>query len=248
MKKVLSVVLALCLLAGLAAAAAAEEELTGAWYAKEMGDGETMTDISAYGMAIVLTLNEDGTASMDTGDGDVSEGTWTAEGAEVTVTIDGEPVTGSLADGELTLSGGGQVILFTREAPAAPEFAEPKTDAALEDYNGTYTCAYVKNGNACLPAEGAAQFGLTLPAFTIENGVVSIDSADTEDFGIGTMFGLFAGQTMELKDGQLAGVLTLGEDAGTTGITFTLLQDGMLYTVLLSDDEPMFELYYTPAE
>ncbi len=243
MKKILSLVLALCMMLGLACA----EDITGDWYATKMGDGETYFDAALVGMPMVLTLNEDGTAAMNS-DGEVMEGTWETTETGISVTFEGEAVGATFADGELKLAEDGQEVIFSREAPAGIEFAEVKADAALEDFNGSYTGAYIKSGDSYLPAEMAASFGLVLPDLSIENGQITAANVDLEEAGIGTMLNVFSAMPMELKDGKLVGEFSEEGVEGSTGIEISLLQDGMLNVDLLSNGESMFVLYFTPAQ
>ena len=250
MKKLLSVILALCMMLTLAAAAE-EASFVGTWYAIEMSNGTDTYDIAMLGLSIVLTVNEDGTFTMEM-NGETTEGTW--EGANFTAANpDGEPdtIVASMEDGLLHLTdeadGAKQIIIFSAEAPAAFEVAEPKADAVLEDYNGTYTAAYIKMGEQYLPAETAASFGLSLPAITIENGVITADDVDAQDFSIGTMLSLFLSQGMELKDGKLVYVSVVEGVEGSNAIELVLLQDGLVELKLISNEEEAFSLLYAPA-
>jgi len=247
MRKILSLVLALCMALALVPALAESAELTGAWYAATMSQGETTLELAALGMQMTLTLNEDGTATMDMSGEDLKEGTWKATDTGVDVTIDGSTVSGTLADGELSLAKDGQTILFNREAPKAIEFAEARTDTTLEEFNGTYEVAYVATGEAYIPADMAASLGMTLPKITIENGKLSAENLETDVAGIGTMLNLLGTQTMELKDGSLVLEITAEGVQGSTGINATLLKDGMLWMELLSNEEAVFTLYFNPV-
>ena len=230
MSKILSVVLALCLMLALVPAVAETADVTGSWYTE------------MYGMPMELLLNEDGTASMAG-----SEGTWESTDTGVTVTMNGDTVTGTFADGVLTLGDEDETVEFTREAPAAVELAEPKTDAALEDFNGTYAIAYVNLLDNIVSAEKAAELGMpAMPDITIENGAVTLgEIADSENDLISLMT-MFMAQNAELQDGKL--VATASTEMQAAGLNITLLQDGMISVDLLGGDTVIATMIYAPVE
>ena len=63
MRKILAVIMALCMM--LSMAFAEETGAVGTWYASKIGMGDQFVDISVAGISVVLTLNEDGTAVME---------------------------------------------------------------------------------------------------------------------------------------------------------------------------------------
>ena len=92
MKKLFAVVIALAML--LSAAVVAEAtDFTGMWYLNNM-EMEGMTVSAAeFGMEMTFDLKEDGTVDAHQARGeetDDKQGTWTAEGDTVTITVDGE--------------------------------------------------------------------------------------------------------------------------------------------------------------
>ena len=245
MRKILAVIMALCMMLSMAFAEGTGS--AGTWYATKIGMGDQYMDISVAGISVVLTLNEDGTAVMEAA-GEAKEGTWEDTEAGPAVTIDGETLTAELAEGELTLTFSGQSIIFTQEEPTDVVFAEEKADATVEDYNGTYAAACVQNGDSYLSAETAAAAGLVLPGIQIQDGVLTAENLDLDTAGIGSMLNLFSEKAMELKDGQLVSEFTMEGVEGSTGISLTLLQDGMIHMELLSNGESMFSLFFAPAE
>ncbi len=248
MKKLMSLMLALCMALSLVPAVAEGTDVTGAWYAAKLGDGETMVDISMLGTQMILTLNADGTATMDASGEDVQTGAWEGTAEAITVTFEDQPITGAVANGELTLSAEGQVIIFNREAPAPIEFAQEKSDAVLEDFNGVYTLTWLQNGESYISAEAAALAGVVLPNLTIENGKISLGESEEDSSGIIAILNLFLSQTLELKDGRLIGSLSLEGVETSSGIDITLLQDGMIWVELLNGEESMFNLYFSPVK
>ena len=122
MKKLVSLVLALCL-ACCMGFACAEEDGSGTWYLVDvMG-----MDPSAMGIEMTMILNGDGTAEVQTNMSaeDASKtGTWVLEGNQVVVTIDDSPQTFEITeDGLQADMGGGMIGTFgheKREAAPAP--------------------------------------------------------------------------------------------------------------------------------
>ena len=144
MKKLISLFLILCL-ACMLIPAVAEEALTGEWYLKSMKMGEQEYDAAAMGVNIVMTLDEDGTATMTMPDSpDPVTGTWTLDGDQFTLSIaDEAPVTGTVTAEAIELEQEGQIMIFTKEAPAAIVVADAKAAESVEDFYGTYSIAYV---------------------------------------------------------------------------------------------------------
>ena len=158
MKKILSLVLALLMMLGCAALA---EDLTGAWY----GD--------LFGIPVTMTLNADGTYGMEVM-GETQPGVWVMEGETLYMDkgTDMETILAYDAAAEtLTMDMDGMVCVFGREAAAAFVPAEPKTDAAIEEFAGQWEAANVYFMDMLVPTD-FAEMRMTLK---IEN--TSIDAA-----------------------------------------------------------------------
>jgi hypothetical protein len=93
--------------------------------------GATEDDIAAmeaFGMNVVLDLNEDKTAVLDVMGEEIS-GTWEAKSStELTLTIEGSSVTGKLNGEELTIAVDGEEMTFQKVI--SEEAAKIKEDAA----------------------------------------------------------------------------------------------------------------------
>ena len=206
MKKILSLVLALLMMLGCAALA---EDLTGAWY----GD--------LFGMTATMTLAAEGTYTMELM-GDVDEGSWVLEGntlymdkgteAEVSMVYDADTNT-------LNMDMEGMVIVFGREAAAAFVPAEPKADATVEDFAGSWKAANVNFMDMLVPTDFAGM-NMTL---TIEGttAVMALNMGEEED-DVATINGAYAD-----------GVLTLtipAENEYSEDVNFIvkILQDGTM--------------------
>jgi len=98
----------------------AKEAFIGSWkLAGMITDGEEATaeDIAmldAFGMSVGLNVNEDGTCELIMF-GEPLDGTWEAKSAtEAKFTIDGSPITATIADGKLKMDEDGYAMTFER--------------------------------------------------------------------------------------------------------------------------------------
>lgn len=218
MKKMLSMLLvAVMMCTALCCGAMAEAaDVTGEWYG------------SLFGMAMTLTLNEDGTYGMDMGDDDPSEGVWKLDGeslimdegeeGEVTFAYDGSSLYADMGDG--------LEFLFTREPVAAFEPAAARTDATLEEYAGSWTCTLV------------SMMGMQMPPEMAEVEMALVIDGENVTLTLG-LFGepTTADLTAPFADGAMT--LTIPseyEEGEDTVFTLQLLEDGTL-----SAETTMFE-------
>ena len=218
MKKLFSLILALCMVCMLVPAVA-EEDVTGEWYLKTMKQGETEYDAGAIGYNITMTLNADGTGTMlSPTSEEPTPGSWTLEGDKITVTFEDSPIGGTVADGIITLSEGEMVMTFSREANEVIQVAEVNPAAAAEDFEGTWDIAYVGyNGTIIDPSTT----GQEMPGLVVENGAMKFtgNSSMSQAFGTNAIPLTFA-------DGALGMSVSMGETS--YGIKLEMLQDGML--------------------
>ncbi len=165
MKKLLCALLALAMLC--ACAAAETVDVTGTWYLNELLIGEAHVNAITFAGkdALILTLNGNGTATVDgyiwafieasagikeaNLNGEAIEGTWEMRGDWVVITIKDSAIKLALTDGSLVFCGfaSGEAptetyvrLLFRREAPEETLFdpGTPLTDVTLEDFDGTW--------------------------------------------------------------------------------------------------------------
>ena len=218
MKKLFSLILALCMVCMLVPAVA-EEDVTGEWYLKTMKQGETEYDAGAIGYNITMTLNADGTGTMlSPTSEEPTPGSWTLEGDKITVTFEDSPIGGTVADGIITLSEGEMVMTFSREANEVIQVAEVNPAAAAEDFEGTWDIAYVGyNGTIIDPSTT----GQEMPGLVVENGAMKFtgNSSMSQAFGTNAIPLTFA-------DGALGMSVSMGETS--YGIKLEMLEDGML--------------------
>lgn len=232
MKKLISVLLVLALCCALVPAMA-EEDVTGEWYA------------SYYGMVVTLKLNADGTASMEVvGMEEASETTWAMEGETVTVTVEGNPMTGAVADGVMNLKGeDGTELAFTREPIEAFVPAEVNAEAAAEDFNGEWKYAYANMEGAYMayPDDYAE-------SLVIDNGSVTFIGG--EDSSMIFLFGADP-VAMTYEGGALVYAIDIPNDEVPMQLSLKaeMLQDGMMaLTVDMGYGASVLYLTKTAAE
>ena len=256
MKKLLCALLALAMLCACAAAETAD--VTGTWYLAESYNEKFDLDCVQMGLDATLTLQPDGTVEMDAQwefmsriwEDEVGPDETTDEEppAEIRWKMDGDKVILIYKNNEtreLTLVDGNLVEIedefdttqvYTREKPVLNYFdpGAPLTDAALEDFDGTWNAAIINMGGWEVTAE---ELSLKM---TVElsggSGTITDSSADLRKPQIYTVTG-------ELADG----VLTVTEEAAETDtpavITLTLCDSGVMVYFDGSDT-----LYFERAE
>ena len=228
MKKRLAFLLAAALTVTAAFTVAAEEDVTGEWYA------------NIYGMPMTLILDENGeyTMEMEAFEEEGEEpqtGTWELDGESVIMDKGGEDEMSFAYDGETLYADiDGMEMLFSRDPEAAAGFvpAEIRTDAAIEEFAGDWTGTEL------------SAFGMTAPLEMME--VEKVELGIKENLVSFTMAGFLFGE-WELPDleGELKdGALTFTEDSEWS---IRLHEDGMLsLAVTIMDEE--FVFYMEPAE
>ena len=144
MKKNLTVLMAMLLLALLACGAAAED-VTGEWYAE------------VYGMVMKMTVNADNTYVLEAA-GEAVPGTWEMDGANMIVDKGTETESVFAYDAAAqTLDMAGE-MLFTRTAVEAWAPAAVRAEVALTDFEGIWTAQRVDAFGALLPVDDAGVY------------------------------------------------------------------------------------------
>ncbi len=238
MKKLISLVLALCMACMLIPALADDINVTGEWYLKIMKMGDQEMDAAALGFTATLSLSENGTAVFGM-IGEPQTGTWTLDGDTITVTIDDSPASGPVTADSLTIEADGQVMVFTREATQAITMADPKPAETAEEFYGEWTCAFVEMDGTIM---NLSAMGLVYPNVTLGDGTVEFIAGEDDLFG--TIFNMLGLQS-SFEDGVLKIVATV-EGANATG-TAQMLQDGMLKFSLDNEGTTLI-LYYTRVQ
>ena len=231
MKKLISLVLILCM-ACMLISAMADDDITGEWYG------------SFYGAPMKMTLNADGTASMAMGDTEMGTAVWTFSDGKFSMTEDESGVVseGTLVDGVLTIDGDDQLIEFTREPVQGITVAEVNPEAVAEEFEGTWSIAYANLDGLLVDAVAA---GGGMPGVKIENGALSFS-----DDGADSMASILGDTAIPLtyENGAMAFSVEIPNDTQpiTIIIKAELLQDGMLALTFVRGDDAMV-MYYTKA-
>ena len=213
MKKIVSLLLALCLVCLSVSVLAEAGDLVGVWYG------------SLYGMPIQLVFNEDGSYVMSAA-GSEMPGSYELKDGIVYMDGDANADNGFVFDGT-SLVNETQGVTLTREQADVAEIvlAEVNSDADLEAFEGDWVCKYMAMNGMTLditqiPLEnlGATQ----IPSLKIEGSSVTLTGMDS----------LAGGDAMEMTfaDGALTfdlGALFGIEDADMS-IKVLMLQDGMV--------------------
>lgn len=240
MRKLISIVLILCMACMMIPAVAEENSLIGTWYLKEAVSGEMTLDVSMLGMSMSIELKEDGTAEVVTAYGEESsakEGTWTQDGETVTVTADGEPGQLTFADGTLIMEQEGGKMIFTQEVPEAATPSTTLIEAESEEaFFGTWELSSMEIMGQLVPVALLSGFGMDITAaLTIEAGKAILSfsfNGEAKETEIPTTF----------TEGKLA--LSAEE---TEFAPLALTESGDLAFVL-PVGEQTFSLYLSPAQ
>jgi|LSQX01.2.fsa_nt_gb hypothetical protein len=221
MKKTLTLLLSVALVLSMlsAGAAAGAADISGEWY----GD--------LFGMAMTLTLDEDGSYSMEMAGEEPDTGTWNLDGESLIMDGDTENETVFAYDGESLFSdmGDGMEFLFTREPVAVFEPAAVRTDASLEELGGEWVCTLVSMMGMNLPPE-MADIDMKL---SIDGEVVTMSVAVMGEPATDELQAVFADGALTLEQ---PAEYEMGED---TLWVIQLLEDGTLSASSIMFEEPI---------
>lgn len=174
MKKTLTVIVTLMMIAMIACGAVAED-VTGEWYAE------------VYGMVMKMTVNADNTYVLEAA-GEAAPGTWEMDGTNLIVDK------GTETEGVFAYDAAAQTLdmagemLFTRTAIEAWAPAAVRAEAALADFEGVWSATNVDAFGALLPVDDAGVYMDAL--ITGANVSVTINFIEPETFeGEGAMEG-----------------------------------------------------------
>ena len=228
MKKLASLLVALAMLCVMLPATA-EGIPTGEWYLISMQMGETAVDPAAFGMNLVLTLNEDGTCTMDSGDGDPAEGTWTFDDNGLTITEADSEQTLAYEDGQLKLDMSDGCMIFSQEKAAPVELPQVVPAESEDAFFGNWVLANVGMGGMVLPAE-AAEITMTV---NIEAGK-AVFSTGEDEVTVDTTFA--------------DGALTFVDSTSDTEIKLETTDDGNISFTQRYDEETAMVFYFVKAD
>ena len=204
MKKILSVLLVLAMVLSMSFAAAEAADMTGEWYA------------ALYGIPLTLTLNEDGTYSMDMsaiGEEEPTEGTWELTDGNVIMDKDTEQETSAPYDAETNTFTVQEMFVFGREPVEVFTPAAVRADAAKEEFNGEWAAVQVSIfGMTIDPADAGMDMGLTIA-----------DDSISMSLAMGGEPEVTEGLPVTYADG----CLSFGAE-GEAAYSIYLLEDGMM--------------------
>jgi len=159
--------------------APAEGGTAGVWNAfRAEADGMMMDKaaLESYGLLIKLTLNEDGTGSLEM-EGEAGEISWSESDGAVEIAVDGDSMTMTInADGTLAGDFGGVIIVFAKEGSEPPVETPSNTSAAAvsgtaEDFIGAWNCTLMNVEGVLL---NPADIGINMVLVINEDGTCSL--------------------------------------------------------------------------
>ena len=228
MKKLLATLIALTMLVSAVVCGAVAEtaDITGEWYG------------SVFGMSMTLTLHEDGTYTMSMIGEEAEPGTWSFDGTTLTLDEGSEGESSFAYDGEsLSASMEGMDFVFTREPIATFEPAPARTDAALEEFSGSWNATTIGiMGMYLSPDVIGAGISLDIDGTTV---VMTIIQEDSEPEAV-TVEATFA-------DGVLTVADPTSTEESSTFWTLSLLEDGTMSMFTQMEGIEM-TYYLSPAE
>lgn len=189
------------------------ETPVGDWYVKRVG------------AVIHLTLNEDGTASMEFSGAKVfNEVLWSLDGDKLTISMDGTILYGEFTDGVVKLDDEGELYAFSRDPIALFVEADVKADVAEDAFNGVWRETHIAIEDSVL--EVAADSAETM---VIKDGIMTFVGEEND-------VTFFAGNPIQLafKDGSLVYAKELDSDDGHIDVTIecNVLEDDSLKLTL----------------
>ena len=205
-------------------------DVTGTWYLNEVSVDGMSVNPSIMGVDMTLTLNADGTFSMNLM-GEVYEGAWSTYGNIVSL-IGKQSFT--LADGNLTGELNGFLMTLSQEKAVVETYVpgEAKVDATMADYNGTW--------NATM----ADMFGMQLPMESLDMTmqIIVADGKMTVLEGMGEEISTSEG-TATVENGALSMMI----EGATEVTTVQLYTDGVLALAVDMGDDLAMTFYFEKA-
>ena len=218
MKKLFSLMLALCL-AAMIVPTLAEYNPVGTWYSvradMDTGSGTMSMPASTLGVEMIFALNEDGTGTMSMNYGDETssiECTWAETETGVTVTANDVPQELTWTDSELYMDMDGMGYLVFSQTPADSSANETVPAESIDQFNGTWNLTGMSiMGVTVSLADMGLENQKELVA-SIKEGEVTFTSTDFESGETQTM-----SYQAEFTDGKLTVSLeALAEAAGSS--------------------------------
>ena len=167
MKKLISLLLALLLCC--ACAIAEEASPAGTWYLNSILYTGVTVPSHYFGLDMILTLNNDGSASIAVTGQPAAQGTWTLDNGQITVTS-GTMTDVYVYDGYALAAQAGDMTLLFDHTPSIPVVYKDSpisATATQNDFFGSWYCVAVETDQGQIP-----------PIFADMNIAMSIDAYD----------------------------------------------------------------------
>ena len=248
MKKLLSLLLALCL-AAMLVPAAAEEDLIGTWnLVRATAQGVEMIVIGDE-IALTLTIREDGTASvyslMPGEEPATAENNWSYADGVLTLTNpeSGEvEMSAPIVNGEITVEAGGAEMVLSREPHAVYEMPAAVKADSISAFNGVW-CPDISfqsgmMARVSIPVEERSRM-------EIREGTIieTVPEGETTEY---------EGAALDTESGSVKALFSLA-DMGYEGyfadVEMTLLEDGAMHLyVSFAGNELVSAIYIKAAD
>ena len=218
MKKLISLVLILCM-ACMLIPAVAEEDVTGTWYLVEVVTQGMTINPADMGMKSMVTLNADGTlkATMEMmGESQEQDGTWAQDGDTLTINQNDSTNAMTIIDGKLVISDGEQSMIYGREEAVASPKAATVAAESEEAFLGTWSIVALDIMGVHATKDQFASFGLDDYDVTlvIEPGKVILKSSYSGSESTSEMESVFADGKLTVTIPDLAESLKAAAEAG----------------------------------
>lgn len=221
MKKLISMVLILCL-ACLLVSAAADTDVTGEWYGSDKG------------VVMKFQLNADGTGSMTVAGQNETAANWTMEGDQITISIGGSAAAGTVTEDSIRLPyNNGKELVLTREPIEGITVAEVKAAESEDAFTGRWACTYLEAQGILMDVSSEGR--KPIPDINIKDKTIGFIAAG-EDDRVAAIYNMF-NLAYTFEDGRLALGSSL-EGVNVTG-SVELLEDGMIKLLLSGTDSPV---------
>ena len=245
MKKLIALILVLCMAAALVPAFA-EDDITGVWYLnRAIAQGIHMNVISDD-VQMTITLREDGTAEIFSAlpgeEPEDAEATWTYADGLITITEkteEAEQTPVKYENGELSVEAGGAVMILTRETYTPYELPAAVKAESIEAFYGTwYPEISFQSGMMAFLGDALA---------VEQRSRLDISAGGMTETANDCTVTTYANPAVDPETGVLSAVFDVQGYEAT--IRLTLLEDGtMLVTGSVFDMELMRSIYYRLAE
>ena len=212
--------------------ASENDDIIGKWLSTHAVYNGVTIDISNYkNISFSLELSADGRATLIKDD-DEAEGTWTRDANVITISLDGDDVRGTIADGKITLDLGGISFIISREANTSSiKLPSPIIANSEDEFFGTWNMSRAATQGLVLTPLELAAIGTNMDmTFTISRGEARADIIAEGKQDYNKFSTSFSNGRLQLKStmNSVAFVAVL-TDSGEFFITTTV--DGETYQI-----------------